>query len=35
VTGIAVPFSPNTWVMPTFLPNNPLSISYPILSSLL
>src|SRR6266700_4149094 len=30
VTGIAVPFSPNTWVMPTFLPNNPLSISYPL-----
>src|SRR5260370_14658037 len=30
VTGIAVPFSPNTWVIPTFLPNNPLSISYPL-----
>src|SRR5205823_5023641 len=30
VTGIAVPFGPNTWVIPTFLPNNPLSISFPL-----
>src|SRR5947209_7438000 len=33
VTGIAMPFGPNTWVMPTFLPNNPLSISLPLFST--
>src|SRR5437879_691716 len=33
VTGMAVPFGPNTWVMPTFLPNNPLSISFPLFST--
>src|SRR5258708_38725697 len=33
VTGITVPFGPNTWVMPTFLPNNPLSISFPLFST--
>src|SRR5690349_15948078 len=28
VTGMAVPFGPNTWVMPTFLPNNAFSIFF-------
>src|SRR5260370_6493149 len=27
VTGITVPLGPNSWVMPTFLPNNAFSIS--------
>src|SRR5437879_4543496 len=33
VTGTAVPLGPNTWVIPTFLPNNAFSISFIPLSS--